>query len=490
MSKKQTMSPRVTEDYNEEIRFIMWIILLIIRFIIWWTSLVGHIQFEQMLKLMIIKKRYPNIVLFESILTMLVPLSYTPYVTFISKLKMFKQYEDILHFWTWITYPICHGVIFCEVCRLWLICFDINYSHSSKNNQWKSQINIKYGEKNWWLNHKKTFGNYEYVTKRMLIWGILSGILSSIVMLTFGHSQLTVFIDGCLFGFPVLLIIYSYYICPKISMDKFLFELEFKSTVIIFCICLFIYFIAMTIYFFDSYIGEILIALDASIAFSFVSILSTLWIPKQILRKMEWFDEYYNNDGNLHNLEDIKNHNQLQNIFSDHSCIELFALHLNQEFSLECILAFIEMIQFKQYFNKIYFGNKQDFVFVDDTKIKFDFGNEFELKSSIVYETVNIDLNQNETEIIKHFKLIAYFLYEKYLIENSELEINISGIYRSQFDKLMGNKYNWMYNVQISGNDLLNIFDQTCAEMFMLMEYSFERFKISEEYKKLIQSRN
>ena len=496
------MIQRTVKDYDEETRFVVWILLLISIFIVWCTLVIGYIRFKGILSLMIVQKRYPRIVLFESLLSIIVPLTYTPlYVTVLCDLQLFKPYHETIYILTWLSYPICHGIVFCEVCRLWLICFDINYSHSSKNNAWKSHINNKFTEKNWWLNNRKTFGNYDYVTRRLLIWGISSGITATILILTAGYSQVTQFIDGCLYGLPVLVVIYSYYKCPKVNKDKFLFELEFRSTTIIFTVSLFTYFVAQVVYFFDLFVAQIMIVFTANIAFSFVSILSTMYIPKKILSKMEWFDEF-------HDRVHPENGSKLEEIFSDQYSLELFALHLNHEFSLECILSFIEMMQFKQYFNQIYFGNNQEFTFLDEKQIKFEFGEEFEGKSSIVYETFHFKLNEengsDETNVsertdgieiekdlmIKNFKLISYLLYKKYINERSEMEVNISSTLRSQYNELMKDKDEWINNIEILPNDLLTIFDDVCCEMFTLMEHSFGRFKRTDEYTNLLETRN
>ena len=175
------------QDYNHQTRFIAWSILSFMIGIILISLAIGFRQFKLMSSLRIIQRRYPKIVLLESILSIINVLTYAIlYNTFFCELDMMKSYQRVLSIITFIFLPVSHGIVYCEVCRLWLICYDINYQHLSKNNAWKLQINKKYGDQNWWMTNKSTLGNYDYVTKRFLILAILSGLLSMTIILIFG----------------------------------------------------------------------------------------------------------------------------------------------------------------------------------------------------------------------------------------------------------------------------------------------------------------
>ena len=113
--------------------------------------------------------------------------------------------------------------------------------------------------------------------------------------------------------------------------------------------------------------------------------------------------------------------------------------------------------------------------------MKFDFGKEH-LRSSIVYDTVSVNFEDYNNHKIKNFKIIAYHLFKKYINPGCEMEINISGISRSEYETLMKDKKEWIENVEISPRDLLILFDDICLEMYQLMDQSFERFKRSDEY--------
>ena len=520
------MSAGTEEKYEDKTRLILCTVVTVMSVVIYIILMIGNLQFKEIMPLIIVKKRYPRIVLLESMLSIIVMFFYIPlYAAVIFQLQILSKYQKYITFAAFSFYPICHGIILCEVCRLWLICYDLNYSYSSKNSVWKSQINQKFDSKNWWLKNRNSFGNYEYITKRGFIYAMCTGVTSMILYQMYGLQQWNHIIDLSLYTIPLIFLLYAYYAkCPKITKDNFFFQLEFKSSICIYLTTLVIYILAAITFIFDPFIAKTIILIDAVFAFSFVSILSTLWIPRKILSKIEWLDElhngpYHKNDAK-HNANNIGNRtNNLLNIFSDNQGLELFALHLNHEFSLECLLAFIEMMQFKQYFNEIYFKKRRDYVKLEGHRIRFAF-TETSLKSAIVYETCRFSIPQHDDStpntdgtmekntnnhknmekksnknrvtkgglVIKKFKLIAYLLYKKYIREYSELEINLSSMYRLEYNTLMSDKKEWIDSVELSPKDLLVLFDDVCLEMFKLMDHSFGRFKRSKEYKKFTES--
>ena len=433
----------------------------------------GFFKFKKLISLTIVQRRYPKIVLFECILSVIVMYIYFPLaVPTVFNIILDQHGINILEIIDHILYPLTHGVVFCEVCRLWLICYDLNYLDSSINNGWKSHINPSFGSKNWWLKHRKTFGNYQYVRNRFLCYGISSGLTIMTLNLIYGYQDWIALVDASLYGVPLIFLIFMYCKCPTITKDDFYFQLEFRTSIIFYIIVLIVYIIGAVVGFYDEFWSNVIFFVDGFISFSFVSILSTLYIPKLITSEQHWT--------NKSEFKSSTSQNDLAAAFSKQKRMEEFAFHLNHEFCLECLLAFIEMMQFKQYFDEIYFGNVNDHIIVEDIDIKFDFGKNH-LKSSIVYDTKNVNFEDDDNDKIKHFKMIAHALFEKYINPGSEMEINISGISRSEYEILMQNKQEWIDNVDISPNDLLILFDDTCLEMFQLMDQSLTRFKRSEE---------
>eukprot|EP01084_Bolivina_argentea_P038140 70541_1 len=486
-------------DYLEQTRFIVWITISCLSWSIGIATLIGYFKFKKLTHLLIVQRRYPNIVLLESKLSMIISFILVPLVQATpSKLESWKEYQHYIDTFTYLFYPTCHLVIGCEICRLWLICYDLNYLHASLNSQWKSQINNELIEEtNWWIQNKKTYGNYKYVTNRITIFFCATGITVGIMYLIWTRNSITMIPDSALYGIPILFTIWEYYKCPK-TVDKFLFEFEFKTTVIVFVSALVMYVIGQIIVFFDLWIGETFITFVGMYAFLTVSLVSTLYIPYKIMSNKIW--KHQINGRSFRKISSIHDRNLrisihgrvstaqpkrrrvgLTDIFSNQIGLELFAIHLSNEFSLECVLSLIEMIQFKSYlnvsFNK---SNENDFVILDKHKIKFAF--DTPLKSSIVYgnEFDQTSEELDEIETINKFKMSALLLYRKYISQYSELEVNISYSLRAHYYDLMADENSWMKLI-VSFNELFELFDPVCKEMLNLMEHSLVRFILSSD---------
>ena len=100
-------------------------------------------------------------------------------------------------------------------------------------------------------------------------------------------------------------------------------------------------------------------------------------------------------------------------------------------------------------------------------------------KSSIVYDHKLVP-HENRDDLIKFFKEIAHGLYEKYIVVNTEFEINISYQLRRWFQRQMENKVMWIEST-IDGDDdgliqLIHLFDAAIDEMLYLQLQSFVRF--------------
>ena len=463
---------------------------------------------------MIVQKRYPKIVLFESIFAMFsCMLVGTLLQVLSSELLILKAYTAYISITVFTLYPSCHIVIGCEVCRLWLICYDLNYLHASKNSEWSSQINETFSSENWWLANRSKYGNYRYVTRRMAAFSLSTGTISMIMLQIYGWNTWTQLIDSFLFGAPILSILFVSLLTPKVK-EKFLFEFEFKSTSIFFVSGLALFICGYIVHFFDDFVGSSITNFSGIYALSAVSVISTLWIPRKIT-KLSWYTTggreragtmSYSKSSKTKTAVDIMNiianinqHNKkskphqhhqndicLSHILANKDALDLFAQHLNSEFSSECILSFIELMQFKKYFNQIFKVNAQslmkEYEVLRGGKIKFGFGDA--LKSTIVYKTYSSMQDEvNEECQMKQFKEIAYLLWQKYIKTYASLEINISSRLRAYFWDLMHDKNVWVNENQLQKEELYTLFDDICYEMFTWMNRSLSRFLSSEDFK-------
>lgn len=491
------------EDLDDDTKFYIWGTVVIITTLAAITLTTGCVHFQSIRALMIVQKRYPKLVLLESALAITVTLCYFPlYMNRICQLNVFSEYQRYLTTITYLFYPLCHGIVFCECCRLWLMCFDINYAEVAlKNREWRSKINGLAASNDWWIRNRRTFGNYNWVCRRCAICSVLSGTTSMTLFLLFGFTQWAQLIDGCLYGLPIIVILYAYYHCPRATKDVLLFDLEFKTTSILFTVALAVYFIAQVLWFLDVFLAQTLICIDGLIGLTFVSILSTLWVPRKILSKMVWWHQLYSQ------LEPESAIQSLIKTFDDCKSLELFAAHLNHEYSLELLLCFVECVQFKQAFFEEYFKQRCDAVPLEGHRVTFDFGDE-PLQSEIVFRSAKFRTlptlmsskhkiasfgldgrtslsNVQRTVTLRKFKRIARLLFEKYIREGSELEINIPSQQRKEYTRLMHDEREWLYNTEVSAETMSTFYDEICLSQLQLMDHAFVRFKLTDEYKDL-----
>ena len=109
-----------------------------------------------------------------------------------------------------------------ENCRIWLISYDLHYLQSSKNQQWKTEIDVSYAEKDWYLRNRGIWGNQKYVVRvgftYWLITGVAYNVLASLQNdLLFAVPAIWMFVN---IGVPL----YLYMKTPRKLQDQFLFQ--------------------------------------------------------------------------------------------------------------------------------------------------------------------------------------------------------------------------------------------------------------------------
>eukprot|EP01084_Bolivina_argentea_P220993 374413_1 len=158
-------------DFQTEINVLIWIGTIIFSYIMAIFQIYGIYRFKSLSKLLIIKKRYFKMVIIEAIAviihaTITLPLLYN----YLLQASSFEHADYIYLFGRILTWPIRHFIINIEAARLWLISFDLQYLHSSKNQKWKSQIDHTFAEKDWYLLNKHKWGNSRYILTRIMIY--------------------------------------------------------------------------------------------------------------------------------------------------------------------------------------------------------------------------------------------------------------------------------------------------------------------------------
>lgn len=205
----------------------------------------------------------------------------------------------------------------------------------------------------------------------------------------------------------------------------------------------------------------------------------------------------------------------LKQILCHPKAYELFTWHLQYEFSIECMLSFVEFIQYQEFIWKYILHNKLLENDDNDDNDEHNERNEYnksqyegkiwsntnELpsncpKSFIVYfdhETEQeLDLEQyyfstNIEDLKYSIQYKAWLLYKKYIERQSEYEINISFMVRSKIKRSftcdINNEY--VYNDNASLSDLLYLFNPVCDQLYSLLNSSYDRFQSTTEFEKI-----
>ena len=130
-----------------------------------------------------------------------------------------------------VTYTLPIPVV-TEACRIWLISYDLQYLHSSKNQQWKTVIDLSYAKRNWYLQNRGRWGNETYVSRLAFIYYIVtSTAIYTAIWLTMEpmftpHNEPMAISVGNIAPFivPVCILIYLYISTPRKLQDQFLFQ--------------------------------------------------------------------------------------------------------------------------------------------------------------------------------------------------------------------------------------------------------------------------
>ena len=185
----------------------------------------------------IIDKRYPRFVMVEAVLQIFMLSIVWP-----AYMSANYQYPQSLgqEWWhhlsdgmTIVTFLI--GPII-EICRIWLISYDLHHLHSSKNQQWKTEIDVSYAEKDWYLQHRGKWGNQQYVARlgfKFFIMSITAMLITWLITIISNtdrdYSRGIVSIVAAISGILLIIIpLYLYVKTPRNLQDLFLFQVRLQ----------------------------------------------------------------------------------------------------------------------------------------------------------------------------------------------------------------------------------------------------------------------
>ena len=434
-------------------------------------------QFYKLKDQVIIIKRRGNIVIAYTICAVIILLFGYPLNTLLywgllvndtqsQSYKVLTVIEDLL-----IT-PLYYYVSFLCLVRFWMVYYDIHFSNSCLNLEWKQCISsdmVELKKDKWYVSHRTTIGNSSYMVKRTLIicsfFVALS--LTLIYLLEFEVIQIKIYhaVNAIVFGILILGLIIIPRKIPTTFSDHINLCKEMKVMSIWLKIALLVYALAVII---ELILGRVpmtavLIQLCGMLALFVAVICSTSWVLKIAVPKPASF----NYDMNV------------KEILKDDKLFDGFMQHLIKEFCMENLLGLIEFVQFKKKVIEVY--NINDEQVVNHETNEYEFPASVPL-SDIVYghseEKMEIDTIQRADTIedseVK-FKIMARDLYKKYLRSNSEFELNLSSKVRTRMDGLIGIYDEWIVR-DYDELQMAKVFDSCILELTALLRGSKDRF--------------
>eukprot|EP00486_Rosalina_sp_Unknown_P009744 CAMPEP_0201594954 /NCGR_PEP_ID=MMETSP0190_2-20130828/192110_1 /ASSEMBLY_ACC=CAM_ASM_000263 /TAXON_ID=37353 /ORGANISM="Rosalina sp." /LENGTH=264 /DNA_ID=CAMNT_0048054761 /DNA_START=751 /DNA_END=1545 /DNA_ORIENTATION=+ len=233
---------------------------------------------------------------------------------------------------------------------------------------------------------------------------------------------------------------------------------------------------------------------------------------------------------------------KLDAILSNDKCLNIFMNHLSREYSMECLLSFIEFDQFQKWIirtaNTVLQKHAMGSIAEEDEDCQQDDNEDAtpdtnDSNDGLILVNQKVDKPKQETNNIARdarlnsipnidtmitlrnvpksiiveaqsslksdvgvdektlhdVKKKAHLLYEKYIKIGSEFEINIGAGMRKGLIDILDNREELMNgehgrNLRLS--DILMMFENPKKEMKMLLQYSFTRMKSTTRYKKVV----
>ena len=212
------------KQHRQEILFIM----SAVSWCLCCLQILGIFIFNKIRGLLIIRKRYPRLVMLEAFVSafnLAIVYPSIMSVQFGNPAISGKWWPSLNSGLRLCTAHICFTI---EACRLWLIAYDLQYLHSSQNKQWKTEIDASYSEKDWYLRNRVKWGNQLYVTKLGFIYYITTAFAVCTLEFVYEdvglHQWHVLLVQGMFFFVPMAIPIYLYIRTPRNLQDRFLFH--------------------------------------------------------------------------------------------------------------------------------------------------------------------------------------------------------------------------------------------------------------------------
>eukprot|EP01084_Bolivina_argentea_P165958 288236_1 len=191
-----------------------------------------------------------------------------------------------------------------------------------------------------------------------------------------------------------------------------------------------------------------------------------------------------NTDINLY----VQNKNGLDKILSNEIALNLFMHHLSREYSMENLLAYIEICQFQKWVIKQINDNHINDDSIKNIKTMNTLKNIpnseiIEEKTSLINVNINIDSRKAQLDDVK---LKAHKLFYKYIKTGVEFEINISYPMRQRLADVLDDG-NMLKEKCLTLSELALLFEECKNEIKLLLTISYERFRYTDSYQQMIE---
>jgi len=359
--------------------------LAAISFLLGAIQIFGICMFQQIRKLQIIKRRFPTMVLVEAIVTIFL-IMVVFLVHYLNRLWInamesvadqdpkVQDYRNNGHHLLrvtlhWLFIPaLCYFLILLEATRLFLMYYRLRLLESYQSQEWGSQITSTFSSKDYYLRNRTRMGNAKWICRRVGVYWITISIITavgqwyiatqsaSLAVTISVHMSVTVFLLS-----PMAFIAFLWQRLPKNLLDNMMMETEFKMTCAILSIGT-IGYLALAVLFGMSHNASLtngLVGLCTLFSTATPSLMSTIWIPRRIIRNRGIYgispsrdlvlerglfkDRRTRSDGVR--MGDITQ--ELEALYSDERKMGALMAHMAREFSLESFLCFVELVQFR-----------------------------------------------------------------------------------------------------------------------------------------------
>lgn len=401
-----------------------------------------------------------------------------------------------------ISYIIFFLLIACQHVRFWMNFFNVKWTHYILQQNWKQIIEPSVLTNNWYINHKKDYGQFSFVSKWMFIFHLIFAIVSSILFIIpvfIIHVKYfyvsAIIITIVILGFPFIFLTTLQCKMKKDEENKKINfndncyigweqEMAFKPAAIanisflVHCIL-----IALLNVKYLPILGTTLIFTFSTATFAIAVIATHCTVDKITTGKSCSCCHFYNLSQQLMieiHASSRSNHNDknqitLIDILKNIDTFDYLMRYLATEFSMEVLLSWLEIYQYQIYVISQCNNSDDSVLDLDNIELYNDMDICMEkLPHSVIVYDDNKSLYEK-----------ARMIYEKYMNDGSEYEINISWKLRNKLRETMVDSTSFDDERVMTKQDLLELFEECKMEMLQLLGYSHDRFKQMDEYQQI-----